>query len=244
MSDLTLIEVGGKSYLVGDGKYYDEDLNEVSCPIKRARKTATAHGVTFVEGECYENYFGKYEVKQILGDGKMRVEYVEVKTSDVVVGMSKVYPVASQGQTIANEKEEKERKIRLLGVFDFEEKHDFLLDYLKEHGRIYANVPPSRVAGFNAEYELLTGHSPKDHLGHGYRIDDRGPDKPEGWGIWLEVHFPLCEEVVKALPEGLVIHERDNWGEVSNNDFCRGLLRKGFELGANKDNSRVELAVA
>ena len=108
--------MGGEIVFI-DGKWYDEELNEVPAPkIRRARKTATACGVTFIEGERYENHFGVYEVREILPGGKeMDVEYVEAKAGSVVTGVSYVYPVMAQGETIASIKEEQEAKVKAMG---------------------------------------------------------------------------------------------------------------------------------
>jgi len=227
-----------------DGKWYDEECNEVPAPvIRRARKTATAHGVTFIEGESYENHFGVYEVNEILEDGKkMDVSYLEVKAGSVVTGCSYVYPVAAQAETIANEKAEKEAKMRLLGTMEFGEGDDFLLTYLKKNGRFNAAVPPKSVKAFNEEYAMFTGHLPEDHEGHGYYIDERQPGKPESWGVSMSISFPLCDEVFSYLPAGQHITQSDGRGSIVSNAFCRGLLKKGFELGSNKDNDKISVA--
>jgi hypothetical protein len=217
-----------------DGKWYDEDLNEISNPHARS---VTLQGITFTEGQEYENFWGFYKVLEISGDSRrMRVQYTSVKQSRVHPGDEREYPTAAQAETISNERRRVSTELKVAGAVEFTgEKGTDTLLFIKEHGSIDVTVPPHRQQTFSAKYRNVTGHGPEDYFGAGFHHTDC-----EGW--WAEtmrVYLPVTEELSKLdLPdEGIRVE--GSMVIVSNNKFVWGLFHRGFHIGANKDNGKV-----
>lgn len=240
-----------------DGLWYDDDLNEVAAPAaendpqeieieKIVPKSVTIGDVTLTEGSTEANYFGTYLVLGFSDDEEeMTVRYL---TADhmVKVGEEKTYPVKAQAETISKSRRRERAALKSakkkVKAVDFSGDADSVtLAFIKQHGRISAEVPPHRVEQFHARYSQVTGDTPENHLGSGYY-----PVKnPDWWGDTLCVNLPVPkpEDANKLdLPDKGVSVYGDRL-VIANNSYVWGLFYKGFHIGRNADNEMAQTSV-
>ena len=219
-----------------NNKHGEEEMQEDTMVAGKSH-TVPAFGITFTEGNDYDNYFGTYKVLSIVSDTHMQVQYVSISHSPVQVGQIVVYSMVIQAETISKEKQRKAIGLKKAGAKKFDgDKDNFTLAYIKEHGNITIDVPPQHQHTFAAHYRRISGCDVNDHLGHGYT-----PGKNEGWwAVTMRVHLPYDEAVLDklALPGNGVRVDRGTIC-VSSNNFVRGLLYAGFRIGKNKDNEKL-----
>lgn len=180
-------------------------------------------GITFVEGNEYENGFGRYWVRYIRPEGTMDVEYVSSKRFEVSVGYRATYPMKAQAEAILGMKRQFEAELRMDGVVDLRECDKELAAWVIKHGRAYIQLPSTALETFLEKYERVTGCKPSG---------DRMVIRDYYWGEGLHVEFPLpAEGTVMAMPSDLHLMVSGNRVTVANCAFVWGLIKAGMRLG-------------
>ena len=238
--------VDGKKYIEIGGKLFDEDLNESTLPeVPLAPKSKSALGITFTEGEEYENWFGVYKVLRIIDDKMMEVEYLSAFKPDVRAGEVKRYPILAQAETIRNALKQTEaelaRAVNLNAIVNFTQPDEFFtLGYMASHGYISAEIGPKYHKQFPLMFKKMTGESPDAYLGSGYKMSNND----NRWSYTLRAKFPSpppdIGEKLK-LPNNHIIRPKSGV-EINDNAFIWGLFRMGFRPGKNNDRSQQILS--
>lgn len=120
------------------------EINPEKNPEQSAKsKSFPKLGVTFIEGQEYENWYGRYRILEILDDKMMKIEYLESFKGIVSAGEIKTYPMLAQAETISKAKMRSEadlaRQLNLGTIINFKGTDDFFtLGYMAKHGYISA----------------------------------------------------------------------------------------------------------
>jgi len=231
-------EIAGKTYVIDGDQWYDENLN----PLTRKSTTfkGTSFAVTFTQFEEYENYFGRCLILDITEES-LTVRYIRADKAPVRDGLVATYPVAAQAKTVANAQRTEKAELDRTNTYDFTgTDSDFTLLWIAENGKIDVTCAPHSADNFRAYYQATVGHSADDHIGDGFNPNGH----TDRWGNTLQVHIPMPDEdglKGLTLPEDGV---RVDGGTiiVSNNAYVRGLFRKGFEIGHNVENTKLQMA--
>jgi len=229
-----------------DGKYYDENLNEVPKPASvPAPKSIefTIHGNTIIlkENEQYRNYFGNYVINSIDNVSDPQSSKITVKYLDgQFKNETKTYPASSQAEAIYSERnrvriEEEERAG--INIIEFASSNEFFtLGYLAKNSRIIVETPRDMASKFETKYRELTGDDARMHIqDNSYYI---APNSENRWHIRCRMIFDLKPAVLSMLsfPSAVNINNKNGRAEINNNNYVYNLFRSGFKLGRNSNN--------
>lgn len=232
------IEINGKQYIRMEGKWYNENLEEVPNPQPK-RYTVEKYGITFVEEGEYLNWFGIYRVKKINDDKTMDVEYLQSFKPEVAVGEIKRYTMLAQAETIYRANRSKEIEMRLNHIAEFKSPDDFFtMGFIAKNGYLSAEIGPKYHKSFPSQYKQLTGEDPSIYLEKGYKLSTN----ENRWSYTLRVHLPasIPPQILEklSLPN---LKIREAGAEVNDNAFVWGLFNKGFSIGRNdKKASKIK----
>ena len=251
---MKIFKVSQKDLVQIDGKWYDNDLNEILTPpasnnvqtIPRFVTITTKYGdKTLTEGAEEDNYFGKFLLLKINDTTKtVSVRCLESKSSSVSVGEEKTYPLLGFAEGILSEKIRQEREMKYSKI-DFGKSSEFFtIGYLAKNGRIRVEVPSHLKEMFDKMYASFTGEDPSLFLNHGYATSvDRETSE-------LRMAFPSPgEHILAKMDFSLypICRDKNNPNRLEMNyyNYVFNLFRLGFTMGLNERNipkilSRIE----
>jgi hypothetical protein len=226
-----------------DGKYYNENLEEVPNPnVDRSIEIIVkGEKIILKEGQNYKNFFGNYLLKSIDNvndpqNAKITVEYLDGQFK----GETKVYPAKSQAEALYSEKKRSINELEErtgINIIEFNLPNEFFtLGYLTKHSKIIVEVPKDLAERFELKYKELTGDDAKNPANSGsYYI---APKDENRWYIKGRLIFDLNTNIVSKLkfPDTVNIINKGGRIEINNNNYIYNLFQNGFKLGRNEAN--------
>lgn len=239
------IKIANSEVIQMDGKWYNENLEEVPDPnlSSENKKSITinifGYNYTFKEGEIYKDAAGDYIVDQIIDDKKMKVTYRDGRFQ----GEQRIYNITERAKIIHNEEVRQAEKDRMRHIIKLDKPSQFFtLGFLANQGRIWVEIPKRLVVEFETLYKRLTGEDPRQYL--------RVNNKVGGYAILEEsdeFKRPMQLRIAFNPPDAEVLNKMDfgknvNWImdagrlETSNSDYLIYLFKNGFTIGNNIKN--------
>jgi len=243
MKEAQIVDVDGRQYLQENGRWYDENLNEVPNPMpaepKQVEFVIRGHRRILKEGERYKNSFGNYLLRSIRGHENPQTATVTVEYLDGQMrGETKTYPARAQVEAIYSELV---RSMQETGGFEdisSGQSESYTIGILAKC-KLVGAIRSDKIEEVKRIYQTLTGDDFTPFVeGREGTISIRQPELNYGNSFRAVFPKPLPVTVLNKMSIKGEQPPKDDWWNITYTKFFN-LLRLGFKMGSHHDIGKI-----